>query len=617
MYIKKIIIALTALVVCLSLLVTASFAWLTMSKAPEVSGIQTQVGANGSLEIALLSTSTYIDPSLIRSSVGGSAAISDPTSSNVSWGNMIDLSDPSYGMSEIALRPTRLNVWNSNDGRTVVGNNILVFPEYGADGRFESMFADSVSAVCADSKFLYSTEKQSYGVRAIGTVPHISIQQSALVTARSAVRSYTTAALSTTESMWKANGASLLALYYEHYAEGKNVFPKADIAVIRDTADRMMDAISYLDLALRQAIVGEAAALVADPELFRTVRETVENTNYPLSIVLAALPVDLPSEFLRQVELVEADALRMYRVIYACDLLTAGQYPWTVVSPLLDQLINANEAYLGETRLSAINSSTHLSADQQLSLTPNVGVMATISDYAGVFRVFFQYSERTSVEVVSYSGVGTPYLETVAAELDGKTAADDDGSTYSAPLEDIYGFAVDLAFRCNAQASDLLLQTSPIDRIEEPGALDATGGNGSYMCFSSEQMSELQIVTMMDSIRIGFVDNQQNLVALAKLNTSNYVVTEEGIRASLYLYEFTVSVDGSISMGERRTEDNVITSLPGGEPLILTAIVWLDGDNIGNSLTTITPKTLTGSLNLQFASSAELNPANVSRGNGN
>ncbi len=174
-------------------------------------------------------------------------------------------------------------------------------------------------------------------------------------------------------------------------------------------------------------------------------------------------------------------------------------------------------------------------------------------------------------------------------------------------LEDVYGFAIDLAFRCNA-ASDLLLQTSPTDRIGQEGRteLTSTQGSGSFMKFTSDQLDTEQMVMMMDAIRICFVDNQNHILALAKLNTSNYNEEEGAVSAPLYLYDYTISNDGSISMGERREDDSVVTSLQKDVATVITTVVWLDGDHIDNSSAAITAQSMSGMLNLQFASSADL-----------
>ena len=56
---KKFTAALSMLLVAAVLMVGSTYAWFTLSTAPEVKGITTSIGANGNLEIALLNASSY------------------------------------------------------------------------------------------------------------------------------------------------------------------------------------------------------------------------------------------------------------------------------------------------------------------------------------------------------------------------------------------------------------------------------------------------------------------------------------------------------------------------------------------------------------------------------
>lgn len=73
--------------------------------APEVTGITTTVGANGNLEIALSPENG--DAAGITSKVGDSMDATGQVlkSANVSWGNLVDLNDPAYGLGQIKLMP--------------------------------------------------------------------------------------------------------------------------------------------------------------------------------------------------------------------------------------------------------------------------------------------------------------------------------------------------------------------------------------------------------------------------------------------------------------------------------------------------------------------------------
>lgn len=93
---KKLMGAVCMLLVASIMMVSSTYAWFTLSTAPEITGISTSVGANGNLEMALLNTATYGDTSLIKSAVGNSMdAGTAVTEANVTWGNLVNLSDKS------------------------------------------------------------------------------------------------------------------------------------------------------------------------------------------------------------------------------------------------------------------------------------------------------------------------------------------------------------------------------------------------------------------------------------------------------------------------------------------------------------------------------------------
>ena len=104
---------------------------------------------------------------------------------------------------------------------------------------------------------------------------------------------------------------------------------------------------------------------------------------------------------------------------------------------------------------------------------------------------------------------------------------------------------------------------------------------------------------------------KNNLLGIAKLNVSNYSKDGSEIRAPLYLYEYKVSIDGSISMGKRLSDQRKITELTENTISVMTVVVWLDGDHVDNSLAAISENSLSGALNLQFASDANLKPADI------
>lgn len=118
--------AILLLLVGVIMFTTVSFAWLTLSRSPEVSNITTSVASNGNLEIALASGTRY-EPVVPGASKVGDSNL--PTSgANLTWGNMINLSDPSYGLGNLVLRPATLN-------REDLLNSPLYGAEYDESGR--------------------------------------------------------------------------------------------------------------------------------------------------------------------------------------------------------------------------------------------------------------------------------------------------------------------------------------------------------------------------------------------------------------------------------------------------------------------------------------------------
>lgn len=91
------------------MLVTSTYAWFTLSTAPEVKGINTSVTGNGSLEIALMPTAgTFTGITSGRGASGTEyGGAREMTVANVSWGNVVNLKDTSYGLELITLRPVQ------------------------------------------------------------------------------------------------------------------------------------------------------------------------------------------------------------------------------------------------------------------------------------------------------------------------------------------------------------------------------------------------------------------------------------------------------------------------------------------------------------------------------
>lgn len=616
MYTRKITVALALLLVCLVVLVSASYAWLTMSLRPEVNGIETNIGANGSLEIALLDGDTFIDPSLIRTKPGDSAVERDPTVSNLSWGNVVDLSDERYGLGQISMYPARLNLAMTGDGVWSAENNILVYAEYGGDGRISDLYDETVSGVFLDERFRFSMSGQEYGVRGIGVAEGLKPQQTALLEAQVSIPTYANSAKRMVQAAWQKYGDGLMDVLYKRYClgytdiygEGRAYTPE-DRANVRGMLEMTIQAYDYVDAMIRQYLIGYAATIVEDSSQFRTVAQLIQNTedllqlrhNYDLETILPEATLALENHsFLIYHRTVMEDAIGVL------DSENGNSY-WDAIAYSVEALIDAKDCYLNELSMGEAEAYRGMSMDNTLRVGYDSGAFSQICQYIGGYSVFCEWDDNAGITVEASADpkfYPKAFSELFESYLADKKPAGGYNIT-SGSIRDVYGFAVDLAFRCNEQAN-LLLQTDAEIRIDNGSQGELLQGGGSSMKFTSEQLETDRMVMLMDGIRIAFLDVKGEVLALAKLNTSNYEESKDGVSAPLYLYEFQVSDSGVISLGERREKNSAILELPQNTASVLTAVVWLDGDSVDNSFASTTGMSITGSLNLQFSTDAEL-----------
>jgi len=176
---EKVVAVASLFAISLMMMASATYAWVTLSRNPELGGVSTTVSANGNLEIALSDFDGKApDPSGINDSF--SAQNQTPHGANTSWGNLINLSS-GYGLDKLVLRPATLNTsypaW-------------LTGVKYGEDGRVQGSATDYAFTTWGTEKdtgnnaFLWSADN-NYGVRAISSVGYPpgagqTVQQQAL-----------------------------------------------------------------------------------------------------------------------------------------------------------------------------------------------------------------------------------------------------------------------------------------------------------------------------------------------------------------------------------------------------------------------------------------------------
>ncbi len=617
---KSLVASLCMLLISAILLVGTSFAWLTLSIAPEVMGVSTNIAANGSLEMALLTTSTRQDLSTIQTGIGNTL-LNNKTTANHTWGNLVNLVDESYGLGEITLMPTRLDLVMNNDGTYTVGSGMLQVPTYAEDGRIIELSRDTISAIYGADGFSTILGKQDYGVRAIGTSDTLSVQASALALAKSNIVTYTNSARNTAREALSDNINELFGIISNYKLDSNYDYSDTDIDVLLYLTEDLETSLDYIELALRQGMIAHLASMVSDEDQFNTLRDMITQ-GMPLEQISSMAGGMLPSGFTTWVAALSESQNKVNDAYNSCVAMkeNGAPYTWEQMKEIMTPLINMDKVYIGETlfgNLSGSELSGYMGKSVTMTLVSGSGIFADVADFTGNYSIVANVMTM-DLTVSVESNEDPAYLEALSDDVQTLQPAEGNSSEMEVVLQNTYGYALDLAFRTNADMSDLLLQTNATQRIYEDSTSESTLGGGSYMEFttSDDTYTFDQMVRLIDAVRVGFLDDQGKVLGIAKLNTSNRT-TENGVmHAPLYLYEFSLSQEpenyGALVMGERSTVDNVLTPLTQNVAKAMTVVVWLDGDLVDNTMVSAGAKdghTLNGILNLQFASSADLVPA--------
>ena len=612
---RKLISALAMLLVATTLMTTTSYAWFILSTAPEVTGISTNVGANGSLEIALLTTQTRSNMASIRAGIGDSLAANNLAANNA-WGNLVDLGFTDYGLSGLMLMPSRLNVAQSGDGYTV-DPGLLAVPTYGYDGRIIELTDNTMSAIYKESQFSFNPDIQDYGVRAIGTSDTMTPQSSSLAIAKSNISSSTESARNNAKLTLENASMVLFDIVTQHYMNPDQMYTDGNKLVLKNMLDNLQKSVSDIDSALRQGLIAAAASQIDDEEMFNVAKDRVMDTSIEVKQIVGEINgvVSVPGDFVTWAEALDEMQNDLNAANNACNEMVSGSYTWQEIRGVLDYIMNIEGVMIGESTFDKLDMNELLAMPQvEMILAPGSGIFADLAEFIGNYNALMTLYEIKPVEVkTGYNEDLGVYLKILVASVKDLSAAGGLGSS-NMTLTATYGYALDLAFRCNTAGADLVLQTIPKQRVYSESESASTQGGGSYMEFTGTDLESR--LELMDGIRVGFLDKDGKILSIAKLNTSNYVMENGVIYAPLYLYDYTFEQDETglyLTMGERHTENNAI--LPAGElgknePVAVTVVVWLDGDVVDNTMVSATESaSLNGVLNLQFSTNAELVPS--------
>ncbi len=663
---SKLMAAVAMLLVASFMVVSSTYAWFTLSTAPEVTGIRTSIGSNGSLEILLISTDEngqIKDPNKITTAVG-------QTGKNEVWGNIVDLSSEEYGLSKITLMPSQLNLTASDDGYQL--NEIpLRTPLYGSDGRPSELSANTVTGTYkAGSGF----KTGGYGVRAVGTASAMTAQQLTFVSANSAYNTAKTTARTTAANTFKTYGNQLASTIATHVAVQKakgtddNAYDiefiknmLTDLAKAKDSLEDILENYLMMYVASYAGALSEDdwKLLVATSDL-ASLENAVKTAAGNNDNALAAIPG-------------YADAKAKYEVI-STTLTSATKKYDAVLTPEAAGWSDVTEVLSGSGLVVidaiTINNKSQDEVDVIELATNAISVQFPVGSgvYADIAQITSDYSADVTVTI---SG---KILSQISSMFDPETDISKDctiltkvgtaaftyvlpeapksgnSSDADAAITDFYGYALDFGFRTNATGSKLMLQTTATNRIYSEGGVEDTMGHGSTMTFTTtEQLNAVATENLMRALRIVFVDVGDNnkIIGVGALpqyqrtetkvptgendedgnpiyNTTITVSTDtldgqytnDGgtITAPISLYKFTYTEAEGIELGLKIEADDKgkteLVSLVANDAAQISVYVYLEGKYVDNSMVASEGMSLDGTLNLQFSSSANLVPMN-------
>ena len=648
---NKLMAAVSMLLVSTIMMVSTTYAWFTLSTAPEVTGITTSVGANGNLEMALLTSGkigenskveipdTFGDLSKISSAVGDSSSAAGKTAltANITWGNLVDLSDTSYGLDTINLMPARLNVANGK----LVTANLLKTAVYGKDGRVDRLDANTYSAVKDANGWSFDSNKQTYGVRAIGANDNLTPQQSGLMQAKSAYTTNLNAAKSTMRTSMETNGDELANAVSALAMGAGETLTDGQKDAITSMVNDTLTALNQLDMAYVQVLAAAASTLESTQYAAATGALTGKTSYAEAKDALEGLTGTTVSEPAALVTAVETlndkkAAVQTAKAGIEAESATDENYK-TALKALVEPnkvLINgykAGKATESDTSGGYVmDSAGNIASDFMSKYAAAGGLMVQMPDGSGVFAyigsVAGNYSASVMITSFNYGSITLSNVPATMQTTANKNTSIDNAlsaitangtTTGATALSDTFGYALDFAFRTNAANSYLQLQTEAAQRVYTDSTSTQTQGNGSTMTFQSADTSFTgeKVKSLMKAIRVGFVDPSEGTIyGVAALGDIN--VAGEDYTGKLYLQDYTFDTDGKLTtignktniQGTDQDESKALMAMQQNTAQKMTVIVWLDGDSVDNGDVANAAQSITGKLNLQFSSSAELVP---------
>jgi len=628
---SKLVAAVAMLLVGVFMVISSSYAWFTLSTAPEVSGIHTSVGANGNLEMALVPAD-------------GLASIPESTVNdaniNETWGNLVDLSDNKYGLNDIQLMPARLSV---TDGKYAA----LLVPTYSADGRI-SGFEDAVSGKYVNNSWISG---DTNGVSAIGTASGMSAQQKDWMQYKRNLNTALAAAQNKAYASFDTYGSALAGLVMTKAMKGYDA--TFDISFVGDMVAVLEEANADIATAAKWYFAAKAAEALynADDTTWGAVAEEIKGKDFAsleadtasVEVAGQTVPFDTTlTSFMAQYNAIK-ETLAATKTAWEAFNGVAIEATWAETRTILfdtEFLIYENILVNGKTTdeikdmmgedfslddipQELMDFGLAFAQDGVVDFADGTGVHSDFAKLVGEYQA--EISVTVSLGNSSFTNDEVKLRAKTATRIDAYAAlsnqpADNTAEGAVKPITDFYGYMLDLAFRTNAKGSSLMLQTDAVGRIYETNGSDATMGHGSTMTFAvaDDSLSRAQVKKLMAAVRIVFMDEEDTILGIGLLeqdtvNGTYAISANNEIASSIYLYNWSIDeISGELTVGEMLEATDgktALMSLDQNTPHQLSVLVYMDGDQVDNSMVAAeTAASLTGTLNLQFSSSADLIP---------
>lgn len=654
---ERVIAVAMLLVVSISMMVSSTFAWITLSRSPEVSGMETTFATNGNLEIALSDTDG-LEPDETAVGDGGQ----DVTLSNVTWGNLVNLSSSSYGLDQLTLRPAILNAGS-------LSKSPLYSVTYGGDGRIDDIISDFAftnyeTKDGASAFFVPEDGQTKYGVRAISSVTYSSVSGDAqLVNLNNAVSRAFSLAVLDFQTLYGnkdyMNSITNLAGVYLTYR--MDDVDQDCTGYVEKIYTMMCDYSETLNL------IGDTMLAIANLHHFIYCNQNNETYNAftreelnagTVKTVLAGEGITLTAMdmYLKdcttffgtdaKVGLFEDYEVNVYSVWQQ-----GGSIGWETMRNYINPMANINTATINGTAAQSIGASDlaslvfasnkvcELQSGLIWDMDKLLGTELSVKDVSvTAMGTKMTLNEiRTSAEAPFYVQEDKTVAEQKAAA--GGLAATD------AVAADTYGMVVDFWLRTNSANALLTLEGELIketvvvtdedgnpvtdengnpviqtlvtgysgaNRIWEEddpelpilGTSVSQGSGSCYIFYPETPEEQAQALEMLRAMCIAFVSKDGQLLAQADLDTVNAI--EEYGRVLVPIQLRAKTITSTDAEGNTVSENSYhITEMVQNEATRITAIVYMDGSRLGNSQV-LSSGSIKGQLNLQFGTNEDI-----------